>query len=176
MNQKEQKLLSQKAKSKLKYFQAVFRKFRRLPGAEVDRHIHTLHDHIFAETDCTVCANCCKVGTPVFSNKDVDMLAGHLQMTSGQFVQKYLQQDADGDRVLKQTPCSFLGEDNLCKVYEYRPFDCRQFPHTRRKPAGPFLNVVLTNTAVCPAAMQIVEGICKTIESGYKHDSGKNDI
>jgi Fe-S-cluster containining protein len=159
MTPEEQKLLAQKAGKKLRAFQTFFRSFRKKPGREVDEIFHRTHDAVFEKTDCTTCANCCLLGTPIFSRKDIEKLSHYLRLTPGVFQQKYLKQDKEGDLVLQATPCPFLGRDLKCTVYEARPDDCRNFPHTRRKPMGPFINAVLVNTAVCPAAMEIVERI-----------------
>lgn len=45
----------------------------------------------------------------------------------------YLRVDEDNDKVFKSMPCPFLGEDNLCSIYDIRPKACREFPHTDRK-------------------------------------------
>lgn len=164
MNTIEQAQLAKDARKKLKGFQEFFRRFRRRPGKEVDEIFHATHDEVFAQTDCTQCANCCLLGTPIFSRKDIERLAAHFRMNPGDFQQQYLTQDKTGDIVLQKTPCPFLGKDLQCTVYESRPEDCRNFPHTRRKPMGPMINTVLVNTAVCPAAMEIVEKISAKAE------------
>lgn len=168
MTKEEQKLLAQKAGKKLKAFQTFFRAFRKRPGKEVDNLFHETHDAVFAKTDCTTCANCCLLGTPIFGRRDIERLSQHLRMSSGVFQQKYLKQDREGDLVLQATPCPFLGEDLKCTVYEVRPEDCRNFPHTRRKPMGPYINAVLVNTAVCPAAMEVVENLVSSLPHSGK--------
>lgn len=164
MNATEQAQLAQKARKRLKGFQEFFRKFRKRPGKEVDEIFHAMHEVVFEKTDCTQCANCCLLGTPIFSRKDIERLAVHFRMNPGDFQKQYLTQDKSGDIVLQQTPCPFLGKDLFCTVYESRPEDCRNFPHTHRKPMGPLINAVLVNTAVCPAAMEIVERISAQAE------------
>lgn len=159
MNREAQVELAKKARQNLKRFQKFFGNFKRKPGDKIDEIFHSTQDEVFAHTDCTQCGNCCKVGTPVFSNRDIDLIARSFRMKAGDFSKQYLKQDKEGDMVLQTTPCTFLGEDNMCSIYDFRPEDCRNFPHTRRKPMGSKINVVLTNTAVCPAAMEIVEKI-----------------
>ncbi len=159
MTREEQAQLAKEARKKLKNFQDFFRKFRKKPGKEVDEIFHQTHEAVFEKTDCTQCANCCLLGTPIFSRKDIERLANHFRISPGKFQQEYLIQDKSGDIVLQQTPCPFLGKDLRCTVYESRPEDCRNFPHTHRKPMGPLINTVLVNTAVCPAAMEIVDRI-----------------
>lgn len=159
MTPEEQKSLAQKARMRLKSFQDFFRKFKKQNGREMDEQFEKAHSEVFAKTDCTTCANCCLLGTPIFSRKDVERLAPALRISPGELHRRYLKYDETGDLVLQSTPCPFLGKDLKCTVYEARPDDCRHFPHTNRKPIGPFINAVLVNTAVCPAAMEIVERI-----------------
>ena len=35
--------------------------------------------------------------------------------------------------VPKGLPCPFLAEDGRCTVYEVRPRDCAEYPHTQKK-------------------------------------------
>jgi Fe-S-cluster containining protein len=67
--------------------------------------------------------------------------------------------DEDSDYVLKQSPCTFLGIDNKCSIYEYRPLACREYPHTDRKNMHQILDLTLKNTEICPAVARIVEEI-----------------
>jgi len=117
--------------------------------------LHQLHDDVFARTDCTQCAACCTVGTPIFGPRDVDRLARHLRLRPAEFETRYLRRDPDGDLVLQSSPCPFLGADKRCTVYEHRPTNCREYPQTRK--ANPFgmTQHLLRTTDVCPAARAI---------------------
>ncbi len=44
----------------------------------VDRVAHRLHDEAFSIIDCTQCANCCKVISPLFTKTDIRRIAEHL--------------------------------------------------------------------------------------------------
>jgi len=59
--------------------------------------------------------------------------------------------------VLQELPCSFLGADNACSIYDVRPKACREFPHTDRKKFHQLTDITLQNVAICPAAFDIVE-------------------
>ncbi|WP_372938079.1 YkgJ family cysteine cluster protein, partial [Seonamhaeicola sp.] len=61
--------------------------------------------------------------------------------------------------VLQTVPCTFLGADNYCSIYEVRPKACREFPHTDRKKFQQISNLTLKNVAICPAAFNIVEAM-----------------
>ena len=79
------------------------------------------------------------------------------------FIKQYLRIDEDNDYVLKTLPCSFLGADNYCSIYEVRPKACNEFPHTNRKKFHQISKLTLENVKICPAAFQIVETMRKKI-------------
>ena len=84
-------------------------------------------------------------------------IARHLGQRPADFVDQYLHLDEDGDYVLNEAPCAFLGEDNYCSIYEVRPRACREYPHTDRKNFHQILGLTLKNTAVCPAVFEVVK-------------------
>jgi Fe-S-cluster containining protein len=94
---------------------------------------HPRHEEIFEEVDCLACANCCKTTSPIFTDIDIERIAKHLRMRPAQLIDKYLHLDKDQDYVLNSSPCTFLGADNYCSIYEVRPRACREYPHTDRK-------------------------------------------
>ncbi len=148
-------LASGKGKENKRFFQSL----RTIKGNELDAAFHQAHEEVFAHTNCLECANCCHGTGPLFLQKDIERLAKHFRIRPGQFVEKYLREDEEGDMVLKATPCPFLATDNRCTVYEVRPKACREFPHTDRRNMGEILELTRKNIAVCPAVYEIVERI-----------------
>jgi hypothetical protein len=128
---------------------------------KVDEVFHNLHEEVFEETDCLTCANCCKTTSPIFYQTDIERAAKYLRMKPGDFVQQYLRIDEDKDYVLKSSPCTFLGEDNYCTIYESRPKACREYPHTDRKKMVQIMELTHKNTLVCPAVFEMVERLKK---------------
>lgn len=128
---------------------------------KVDEAFHNLHEEVFEETDCLTCANCCKTTSPIFYQTDIERAAKYLRMKPGDFVQEYLRIDEDKDYVLKSSPCTFLGEDNYCSIYESRPKACREYPHTDRKKMVQIMELTHKNTLVCPAVFEMVERLKK---------------
>jgi Fe-S-cluster containining protein len=124
---------------------------------ELDEKFHTLHDEVFAETNCLTCANCCKTTSPIFYQTDIERASKALRMKPGQFVEKYLRIDEDKDYVLKSAPCPFLDNENYCGIYEDRPKACREYPHTDRKKMIQILDLTYKNTLVCPAVLEMVK-------------------
>ena len=105
------------------------------------------------------CANCCKTTGPLFTDKDISRIAGKLRIKDVDFISTYLAIDEDGDYVLKELPCAFLGEDNFCSIYDFRPKACREFPHTDSPKQSQLFDLLIKNTYECPAALKIVEEI-----------------
>ncbi|MCU0441257.1 MAG: YkgJ family cysteine cluster protein [Bacteroidia bacterium] len=133
---------------------------KRLPK-NLDQQFAELHDEAFERIDCLTCANCCKTTGPLFKQKDIERLANHLKMRPAQFVETYLHIDEDNDYVLNTLPCPFLGADNYCSVYEYRPNACREYPHTNSRKMHTLFKETLNNVAICPAVFEIVEKLKK---------------
>ncbi len=156
--------LPKKAKDKHNENKKFFAKLRKKPPKHLDLHMQELHEEEFKRTDCLTCANCCKTTGPLFTNKDIERIAKHFRQKPVQFIETYLRVDEDNDHVLKQVPCTFLGEDNYCSIYEVRPKACREYPHTDRKDFHKISNITLNNTAICPAAYNIVEEMKKRIK------------
>ncbi|MBX2827474.1 MAG: YkgJ family cysteine cluster protein [Flavobacteriaceae bacterium] len=157
------KQLPQRAKEKHTENKKFFAKLKKRPPKQLDRLMQELHEAEFERTDCLECANCCKTTGPLFTDKDVQRIAKHFRMKEQQFVETYLRVDEEGDYVLQQVPCTFLGADNYCSIYEVRPKACREFPHTDRKKFQQISNLTLKNVAICPAAFNIVEEMKKRL-------------
>jgi len=140
-----------------------FQKLRKKPPKNLDYTMRELHEDEFSRTDCLQCANCCKTTGPLFTNTDIERLAKYFKVKPSAFIDKHLRVDEENDYVLKEVPCTFLGPDNYCSIYEVRPKACREFPHTDRKKFQQISHLTLKNVAICPAAFNIVEAMKKRI-------------
>jgi len=156
--------LPQKAKEKHNENKKFFVKLRKKPPKNLDYIMQELHEAEFERTDCLTCANCCKTTGPLFTNADVERISKSFRMKPQKFIETYLRVDEENDYVLQQTPCTFLGADNYCSIYDVRPKACREFPHTDRKKFQQISNLTLKNVAICPAAFNIVEEMKKLIK------------
>ncbi|SIQ28770.1 YkgJ family cysteine cluster protein [Maribacter ulvicola] len=156
--------LPQKAKEKHNENKKFFVKLRKKPPKNLDYIMQELHEAEFERTDCLTCANCCKTTGPLFTNADVERISKSFRMKPQKFIENYLRIDEENDYVLQQTPCTFLGTDNYCSIYDVRPKACREFPHTDRKKFQQISNLTLKNVAICPAAFNIVEEMKKLIK------------
>lgn len=153
--------LPKKAKDKHTENKKFFAKLKKRPPKNLDYLMQELHEKEFERTDCLTCANCCKTTGPLFTNADVARIAKHFRMKPQRFIEQYLRVDEENDYVLQQVPCTFLGADNFCSIYEVKPKACREFPHTDRKKFQQISHLTLKNVAICPAAFNIVEEMKK---------------
>jgi len=155
--------LSRLAKDKYKENNIFFNKLRNKPIKHLDYLMKELHENEFNRTDCLSCANCCKTTGPLFTDKDIQRISKFFKIKESQFIKQYLILDEENDYVLRNLPCSFLGNDNYCQIYDVRPKACREFPHTKRKKFHKISNLTLKNITICPAAYNIVEAMKKRI-------------
>lgn len=151
------KSLPKKAEDKNRENKKFFAKLKKRPPKNLDYVMQELHTEEFKKTDCLTCANCCKTTGPLFTNADIERIAKSFRLKPSAFINQYLRLDEENDYVLQQVPCTFLGADNYCSIYDVRPKACREFPHTDRKKFQQISNLTLKNVAICPAAFNIVE-------------------
>ena len=116
-----------------------------------------LNDEAFSKINCLECAACCKNYSPRFKTPDIKRISKHLHLKEGAFVEKYLLLDDEGDYVVKGKPCSFLGNDNLCSIYEVRPSDCSRFPYIGEDVLLRRQSITLKNSSFCPAVHYVLE-------------------
>ena len=157
--------LPEKAKQKHDENKKFLQKLRKKPPKDLDITMQLLHEEEFSRTDCLECANCCKTTGPLFTDSDIVRIAKFLREKPQQFIENYLRIDEEGDYVLKQVPCAFLGADNYCSIYKVRPKACREYPHTDRKKFYQINDLTLKNVAICPAAFNIVEAMKKRMQN-----------
>tara|TARA_R110002126_G_scaffold258482_1_gene401451 strand:+ start:18691 stop:19215 length:525 start_codon:yes stop_codon:yes gene_type:complete len=158
------KLAEEANKENKKYFTNL----RRRTPKNLDVVMQDLHTKEFAKTDCLTCGNCCKTTSPIFIDKDIERISKHLKMKVSDFTNQYLERDEDDFMVLKTAPCSFFDEsDNTCFIYDVRPKACAEYPHTDRRKFIQITDLTIANTAVCPAAYNIVEALKKEIPYVY---------
>lgn len=119
---------------------------------------------VWAETECLVCANCCKKMTPTFTEKDIKRISAHFDQTPEAFKKKWLKKQA-GDFVNKNQPCQFLElKTNMCDIYEIRPEDCAGFPHLSKRRWEQYAHVHKQNIDYCPATFTMVTKLMEKLE------------
>ncbi|MEO8770022.1 MAG: YkgJ family cysteine cluster protein [Ferruginibacter sp.] len=116
-----------------------------------------LHEEAFENVNCLDCAACCKNYSPRFKTPDLKRISKHLKMKEGDFIEKYLALDTEGDYVVRSKPCPFLGSDNYCSIYEVRPSDCARFPYTDEDVILKRQALTLKNSTFCPIVYFVLE-------------------
>lgn len=134
-------------------------RLKKLRPSTLDNVIEELHYKAFDHIDCLSCANCCKTTSPILIDKDIERISKRLRIKPSEMVENYLKLDSEDDYVFTQTPCPFLMDDNYCMIYEERPRACREYPHTNRRRFYQILKLSYYNTLVCPAVLEVVEGL-----------------
>ena len=124
---------------------------------KVLKQLPDLHEEAFEKIDCLQCAACCKNYSPRFKTPDIKRISKHFKMRESEFIDTYLRLDEDGDYVVKQSPCPFLGSDNYCSIYEVRPSDCERYPYTNEDVILKRPNLTLKNSTFCPAVYYVLE-------------------
>ena len=128
---------------------------RRVKG--LSSKFYRLHKEAYSKIDCGQCANCCKTMTPTYTKTEVKRISAHVGMTEKEYWAKYLKKDKTGDIVNRVQPCHFLDKSNRCTIYDIRPVDCRQFPHTQKKDVLFQKEIHMQNLDFCPITYHVVK-------------------
>ena len=156
--------LPKDAKDKSIETKKFFNKLKKRAPKNLDNLVEEIHDDVFEKTDCLSCANCCKTTGPLFLKQDIARISKVIGLKPAQFEKKYLRIDEDNDWVLQKVPCSFLGADDDCTIYDVRPKACQEFPHTNQKKIYKITDLTIKNTSICPAAFDVVERMKASIK------------
>ena len=144
--------------------QKTYKQFlQKAPARKVINALPALHDEAFSKINCLDCAACCRNYSPRFKTPDIKRISRHLGLRESVFIETYLNLDAEGDYVLKRTPCAFLGADNLCSIYDARPSDCARFPYTDEDVMVRRQAITLKNSSFCPAVYYVLEKLIQKI-------------
>lgn len=154
-----------KAQEKQKENKQFLQKMQTKKGKGVEKLLPDLHEEAFSCIDCLHCANCCKTISPRFKTPDIKRISKYLGMKESVFIETYLRIDEEGDYVVKNTPCPFLGSDNFCGIYEARPGDCKNYPYTDSDVFIKRPNTTFQNSTTCPAVYYVLERLKGTVSS-----------
>src|SRR5436190_24058165 len=145
--------------------QKIYKQFlQKADKNKVLKQLPELHEEAFNKIDCLQCGNCCKNYSPRFKTPDIKRISKYLRMKEGDFINTYLFVDSEGDYVLKQKPCPFLGADNYCSIYEARPSDCHRFPYTDEDVLLKRQPLTLKNSSFCPITYFVLEKLMATVK------------
>lgn len=137
-----------------------FLKSAGVPSSKIDLIVRHLEKKVSGEIDCNNCANCCREIHVVVREKDITDISRQLNLTKEEFIGKYLKLDdeamGEDKYVFNAVPCPFL-ENNLCSIYNFRPQDCRSYPHLHKKRFSERTISVIHNLSVCPIVYNVYE-------------------
>ncbi len=133
------------------------RGLKMLDDDKVDAVAHQVHAEVFAQIDCTRCANCCKTAAVSLDDADIDRIAAHLGVAREAFIAAHLQPyPVEGRYHMRTQPSPLLGGDDRCTVYEVRPACCRSYPNTDKEGFSSRVYQHASNSMMCPAVYHIV--------------------
>lgn len=133
---------------------------------ELDSLVMRLNNRVQAKIDCTKCGNCCKTIMINFEEKETEQVAGMLNITKEEFINKYVERGLGNNLIMKSMPCSFL-ENNMCTVYAQRFEGCRDFPYLHIPGFKKRLAQFYLHIEVCPIAFNVLQ-LLKS-ETGFKY-------
>lgn len=160
----EEELLTNWEKKSADHVKQYKQLLHRADKNKVLKLLPDLHDEAFEKIDCLQCGNCCRSYSPRFKTPDIKRISKYLQMKEGDFINRYLFVDSEGDYVLRSKPCPFLGSDNYCSIYEARPSDCARFPYTDEDVILKRQPLTLKNSSFCPAVYYVLEKLMVTLK------------
>lgn len=134
-------------------------------------------------TECDKCGQCCKgsMGPFIFSS-DVRDICKTLNKTEEIFLKEYCVKHAfilEGSTyeifTIRQLDgrCFFLNEDNLCEIYDVRPYQCKNAPYNFLAGYGLWDHMKCIDKQLESKAQTTEKDICilsELIDKGYKFE------
>ena len=138
----------------------------KLSNVELDALAKQTTEEVWSQIDCKTCGNCCRSLEIVVDDGDIARLAGRFKLSVPQFSRRYVRVASDGAKHFESPPCPFLGDDNLCGVYEDRPKACRDFPYLHEEGFRGRTLSMIANSSLCPIVFNVWQRM-KT-KSGFR--------
>ena len=141
-------------------FRSYLKAHPTLSDSKLDRVVEEETERVWAQIDCTKCANCCKTLQIAVDAADITRLARRLGVKRNDFVKQYvLTDESDHTQYFASTPCQFLGEDNRCTVYEDRPKACQDYPYLRKARFRSRTISMISNCSTCPIVFNVWQAL-----------------
>ena len=97
----------QLALQKQKEHRKVLANLKKKPPKNLDKIAQQIHEEVFAEIDCTACANCCKTLGPDFKEADITRIAKYFKMKLQPLKQSFSRWTKTVTRFLNPCPVPF---------------------------------------------------------------------
>jgi Fe-S-cluster containining protein len=152
-----------------------FRRFLKtcnLDTKEIDSIVRQVYREVSYQIDCKACANCCKKASFLIEEKDIIRLARGLNLSLEEFKERYIHDSKKyngNGYTFNQLPCPFL-ENNRCKVYRFRPGNCRSFPYLHKKDFVFKIINIIDNCSICPIVFNVYERLKEEIHLHLPED------
>lgn len=146
-----------------RYYRAYIKEKLPLSNDALDTEVAALADDAFSRINCLSCGACCRRNQIAVTTKDIRRLARAVGATTEYFTRRYVAETSTGTTYVKGGPCPFLGDNNICSVYEDRPQACRDFPYLHEKKIRVRTLTMLENVGECP----IVEDVWTKLKKKY---------
>ena len=137
---------------------------------EIDDAAAEIYADVAAKIDCTKCGNCCREVYPFLSSADESRLVEGL-MNSGRAIPALQSEGGDERRTFCAKPCPML-EGDRCSVYEFRPDDCRNYPHLDRPDFLGGSVGFIENYGTCP----IVFHVYSRMKAKFSYDPSRDYV
>jgi Fe-S-cluster containining protein len=124
---------------------------------ELNGLVQELTDEVWAEIDCTRCANCCRVTSTVVVPDEFMLLARALGLDIEEFKATVLHFDHEEKCWELAEPCPLL-DGNLCRAYDERPQQCRDYPNLHTDFRSHSISR-FTNAEICPIVFNVIEAL-----------------
>ena len=124
---------------------------------ELNALVQKLSDEVWAKIDCALCANCCRVTNTNAVPDEFASLAQALNMSIQEFKDKVLRFDHQEKSWILPCPCPLL-DGNLCRVYDDRPLQCRDYPNLDANFRSHSLSRI-ANAEICPIVFNVIEAL-----------------
>jgi len=125
---------------------------------ELNDLVQELADQVWSEIDCTECANCCRVTSTRVVPDEFVPLARALTLSIEELKATVLQFETEEEQGWKLPyPCPLL-EGNLCRVYDDRPQECRDYPNLPTDFRSHSISR-FTNAEICPIVFNVIEAL-----------------
>jgi Fe-S-cluster containining protein len=116
----------------------------------------TIVKEVTEKIDCTTCGNCCKVLKTNLNKEDIQRIAKHIRTSIDSFIENFVTKNSEGEYEFKHAPCSFLQDNNTCRIYEIRPDECRKYPYLDKDVTTRCFQF-FANAEICPIVFNVLE-------------------
>lgn len=120
---------------------------------DIDRAAQEICRDVSNKIDCTACGNCCREIYPHFRPADVTRLASGLGQSELE-LSKTMRDEGENTKVFCASPCPML-KQKKCTVYDYRPDDCREYPHLHKPDFLGGSIGTIENYGTCPIVFNV---------------------